>query len=111
PNILGFLDTIRSFGWNMRVNWNHQFTRGRFLNTVVSFSRFSNETRPFFANRENVSGEAGITGNNQDPINWGPPTLSFSQGIQTLSDQESSVNHNQTGSVSSSIFLPHRAHN
>ena len=29
---------------------------------------------PYFANRINISGDAGIAGNNQDPINWGAPT-------------------------------------
>ena len=32
----------------------------------------------------NVSGDAGITGNNQEPVNWGPPSLSFSSGIAGL---------------------------
>ena len=32
---------------------------------------------PYFASRTNVSGEAGIMGNDQSPKNWGPPDLSF----------------------------------
>ena len=52
----------------------------------TSYSRYSARTTPYFANRENISGEAGITGNNQDPLNWGPPSLSFSSGIAGLSD-------------------------
>ena len=39
---------------------------------------------PYFANGTNVSGDAGITGNNQDPVNWGPPALTFSSGIAGL---------------------------
>ena len=37
------------------------------------FTRQTNGATPYFANRTNVSGDAGITGNNQDPVNWGPP--------------------------------------
>jgi outer membrane receptor protein involved in Fe transport len=66
---------------------------------------------PNFANRTNISGEAGITGNNQDPTNWGPPTLIFSSGIASLSDAESSFNRNQTDAVSSSAIWNHGRHN
>ncbi|MEI9812378.1 MAG: hypothetical protein WDO18_06755 [Acidobacteriota bacterium] len=36
------------------------------------FGRSTNKNIPFFSKRANISGLAGITGNNQDPINWGP---------------------------------------
>jgi hypothetical protein len=64
-----------------------------------------------FENRTNISGEAGITGNNQDPINWGPPTLIFSSGIASLSDAESAFDRNETNAVSSSISWNHGHHN
>ena len=43
---------------------------------------------PHFANRTNVSGEAGIAGNNQDPVNWGPPRLTFPAASPALSDAQ-----------------------
>ncbi len=52
--------------------------------------------RPNFENRENVSGDAGITGNDQDPADWGPPALGFSSGIAGLSDVNSSFDRNRT---------------
>jgi len=36
------------------------------------------QVAPYFAIAEYLSA-AGITGNNQDPINWGPPTAYFFQ--------------------------------
>ena len=62
----------------------------------MQFSRYSSKSDPFFANRANVSGDAGITGNDQQPLNWGPPTLAFSSGISSLNDGVASVTHNQT---------------
>ncbi|MGH9398218.1 MAG: TonB-dependent receptor, partial [Terriglobia bacterium] len=59
---------------------------------------------PYFENRENVSGEAGISGNNQDPINWGPPSLNFASGIAGLSDAEASFDRNQTSAWSYSLL-------
>ena len=48
------------------------------------YSRASNELLPHFANRTNVSGEAGIPGTDQDPRNWGPPSLSFASDLAGL---------------------------
>ena len=98
--ILGFLDTGRTLGMNVQLGYRRTITPRSFLNFGVQFSRFSSTSVPFFANRENVAGEAGITGDNQQPINWGPPSLSFASGISGLSDSQYSSIHNQTGTFS-----------
>ena len=66
---------------------------------------------PFFANRENISGEADITGNDQEPANWGPPSLSFASGFTGLSDGQSSLNRIQTNVLAASFFYSYRSHN
>ena len=50
---------------------------------------------PAFANVANVSGLAGIQGNNQSPVNWGPPALAFTS-IAGLSTGQYAANTNQT---------------
>jgi len=110
-NILGFLNTGRSLGMNLQLGWRHQFTPRAFVNLGVQFSRFSLANVPFFANRENVSGNAGITGNNQEPLNWGPPALSFAGGINGLSDSQYSSIHNQTSGVSADALWNRGRHN
>jgi hypothetical protein len=99
-NLFGFLDNGRSLGFNSSLNWRRSFTQRAFLNFGVQYSRFSNITNPFFANQQNIAGEAGITGNNQQPINWGPPALNFASGIAGLGDAQYSAIHNQTAGVS-----------
>ncbi|MDP9170612.1 MAG: TonB-dependent receptor, partial [Acidobacteriota bacterium] len=59
----------------------------------------------------NVSGNAGITGNDQEPNNWGPPALSFSSGIATLADGQQAFTRNQTHSLSMNTFWSHAPHN
>ena len=110
-NLFGFLDTTDTLGLNTNINWAHRFSHQIFLTTGYKFSRLRTQVVPNFANRTNISGEAGITGNNQDPTNWGPPTLIFSSGIASLSDAESSFNRNQTDAVSSSAIWNHGRHN
>src|ERR1019366_5483993 len=66
---------------------------------------------PYFANKINVSHDAGIDGNNQDPQNWGPPSLSFNSGYAGLNDGQDSFLRNQTSAVSYSVMWLKRPHN
>ena len=100
PNVFGFDDTGHTTGFNASATWRYMASQRLNFSLGYQFSRMTMRTTPYFANRENVSGEAGITGNNQDPGNWGPPNLSFSSGIAALSDAALSLTRNQTSGVS-----------
>jgi hypothetical protein len=104
PNVFGFRDTTAGSGINSGVNWTHRFTQRVFSNLRLDYSRSSTRITPYFANVRNISDEAGITGNNQEPLNWGPPTLSFSGGIAALSDGQASFIRNQTAGLGVSTF-------
>ena len=82
-----------------------------FLNLGMQYSRQSIVLTPNFANSVNVSGMAGITGNDQSPINYGPPSLGFAQGLYGLSDSNYSATHNQTTGASASLSWSHSPHN
>lgn len=110
-NLFGFLDKTDALGINTAINWSHRFTQRLALNLGYRFTRLSTQTTPFWKNRSNVSGEAGITGNNQDAVNWGPPSLVFSSGVAGLSDEESFVDHNQTSAFSYALAWNHYRHN
>lgn len=111
PNLFGFLDTTNLLGINTSVNWSHRLNQQWFLNLGYQFSRLATQVTPFFENRENVSGEAGISGNNQSPMNWGPPSLTFASGIAGLSDAQSSFDRNQTSGLSYSMLWYRGSHN
>ena len=86
-NAFGFLDNTHQSSLDVSPDWNHRFSNHVFSNLKFDFSRQTTLLTPYFANRENVSGNAGITGNLQDPLYWGPPSLSFSgSAIMGLSD-------------------------
>jgi hypothetical protein len=103
PNIFNFLDTTDTFGINTNITYSHRFRTRLFLNAGYTFSRSKNRVTPNFANRENLSNQAGITGNLQDAADWGPPSLSFSSGISGLSDAQSSFNRNETNKLTYSM--------
>ena len=111
PNLFDFLDATDMLGINTGIHWSHRFNQELFLNLGYRFSRLSMRIKPYWANRENVSGEAGITGNSQDPMNWGPPSLTFSSGVAGLSDAQSSFDRNQTSALSYSMLWNHNRHN
>ena len=111
PSVFGFLDTTDSLGINNTVSWRHTFAPRFFGTFGAQFSRQSNRVDPFFANKINVSGLAGINGNNQEAQNWGPPALSFTGGIAGLSDGLYSNIRNQTTGASYESFLSRGKHN
>ena len=110
PNLFNFIDGADVLGLTADANWSHRFGSHLFTNLGYQFSRLSTRNTAFFENRENVSGVAGISGNNQSPANWGPPSLSFSSGIAGLSDGLPASNHNQTGALSDSTLWIHGPH-
>jgi len=111
PNLFGFLDTSRYFAINSNVNFRHSFTPRFFTTFGFSFNRYLGQVVPFFANRLDVSNIAKIEGNNQDPENWGPPTLNFASGITSLTDGFASHFRPQTGSVSIDNLWSRSRHN
>jgi hypothetical protein len=111
PNGFGFVDHSNSTGVGANVGYIYHFTPHVIDTLRYNFSRSSMLATPFFANSVNVSGAAGILGNNQDPLNWGPPQLSFSSGFSSLSDSQESSTHNQTSAVGNTLIWIRGSHN
>ena len=111
PNLFNFIDASTMTGFNTGLQWTHHFTNTLISNLRYNFSRSAAQATPFFANTQNVSQNAGIQGNDQAPSFWGPPTLSFSSGISSLSDGNFSLNHNTTNQVGENLLWVHGKHN
>ena len=104
-NLFGFQDSTNVSGLDSAVNWSRRFNRifgAQFfsIHFKYEFSRLGTDLTPYFANRTNVSGDAGILGNDQEPLNWGPPNLIFSSGVAGLSEPEFKRTANQTQAFS-----------
>jgi hypothetical protein len=109
-NLFNFRDATDTLGIDSKINWSHLY-KHRFLIVMgYHFTRLRTTVSPEFENRENISGEAGITGNDQDPSNWGPPSLTFASGFANLTDAQSSFNRNRTDAVSLSVSANDRRH-
>jgi trimeric autotransporter adhesin len=100
-NVFGFLDSNTTSNLDTAVNWSHRFNQFFTVRTGYQFLRQTVDATPYFSNRANISGEAGITGNNQEPVNWGPPNLIFSSGVAGLSTGQYLRQNGQTHAFSS----------
>ena len=110
-SLFRFVDAADTLGLNTNVNWAHRFNQHVFGYLSYRFSRLRTLERPQFEHRENIAGEAGIGGDDQDPAQWGPPALNFSSGITALSDAQSEFNRNRTDGISPSASIYRRRHN
>jgi hypothetical protein len=111
-SLFGFDSTNEGRGYNAAMNWAHRWVpSNQQVRFNYSYNRQTNSSTPFFANRINVSGEAGITGNNQNAPNWGPPALSFANGIAGLSDSQFSLNRTQTHTLGATSNRTRGRHN
>lgn len=112
-SLFGFVDATGSLGMNANIHWTHRVSPHLFFFTAYTFSRFRTEVTPNFDDRENVSGpdDANIGGNDQDPADWGPPSLSFTSGTAALSEANSAFNRSQTDGMSASVGIYRGRHN
>jgi hypothetical protein len=121
-NLFGFVDTTDSLGLQSNVNWSHRFNHQIFAVATYQFTRQRTQVLPQFENRMNVSGADGIVanrtpgiatangGNDQEPANWGPPTLAFNS-ISSLNDGNSAFNRNRTDAFASHGQMTRGHHN
>jgi trimeric autotransporter adhesin len=111
PDLFGFLNTGSVSGINTGVSYRRSISPRSFIRAGYQFSRLNSRVTPYFSGRRNVSGDAGIMGNNQEPTNWGPPSLVFSSGVAALTQAQACLTHDQTSSVSVDSFLSRGRHN
>ena len=103
-NLFAFVDTTQVTNLNVDINHSHRLNQFMFLRSRYQFIRQTNDVTPYFANVTNVSGNAGILGNDQSPANWGPPALNFSSGIIGLGTGQYAENTNHTQGGSTELF-------
>lgn len=110
-NLFGFLDRTNTMNTRAAVGWNNWFQHlGMYAHAHYSFNRYRTTQTPYFANRENVSGNAGIGGNDKNSANWGPPSLSFTSGFSSLGDGIASTNRNRADAIAAEAGRLGRAH-
>jgi len=109
-NVISWQDVTKIAGYHANLAYTRNFTRTFYGRFFLDYTRYSVRTTPFFANKTNVSGDAGIEGNDQTPSNWGPPGLGFTNFFG-LGDASENFIRNQTPAVGAIVTYIHRPHN
>jgi hypothetical protein len=110
-NVFGFVDSSQVSGLDTAGNWQHRLTQFLSLRLRYQYTGLTTQVTPYFANRVNVAGAAAISGDNQDPINWGPPNLIFSSGTAGLSSAQYASNRDHTNAWSAESLWNRGRHN
>jgi len=108
--MFGFEDASAVSGVDTSLTWTRRINQFFTIRPRAQYTELTTSSTPYFANRTNVSGLAGITGNNQDAANWGPPSLTFST-ITGLSDGLSNFNRMRTVGGGVEAYFSHGRHN
>jgi hypothetical protein len=83
--LFGFLDPGTGLGDNTNLSWIHNVGSTALNTAQVTFNRNRTTQNSFFSYGTDVASELGIQGTSQEAINYGPPTLSFTN-YASLSD-------------------------
>jgi trimeric autotransporter adhesin len=75
--LFGFLDPGNGFGDNTALSWTHNVGSNALNTATLTFNRNRTTQDSYFSYGTNVAAELGIQGTSQEPINYGPPTLTF----------------------------------
>lgn len=107
--LYGFQDTVGGRGISLNLSWAHNLKTGLINNLRWSFSRNRTSTSPFFANGSNVAAQLGIAGTSSNPLDYGPPNLSFTN-FGGLSDAAAALMRNQTSTIADSVIVVRGKH-
>ncbi|MBV9265345.1 MAG: TonB-dependent receptor, partial [Acidobacteriaceae bacterium] len=98
----GYSDTNSGYGINTNLQWTRNLAATVISNAQIRFNRNFTQVVPYFSTQPDVAQQLGIPGTSSNPIDFGPPTLNFTN-FASLSDSTASLTRNQTQSGTESI--------
>ncbi len=108
--LYGFQDKLDGFGWQSEAGWTHNFGPRTINAFHWAFSRNRSNYVPYFANGPNVAAAIGIQGTSPDPINYGPPNLSFTN-FGNMTDGTPLIKRDQASMLRDAVTLVRGLHN
>jgi hypothetical protein len=107
PNITSVTTTRMQ---NVTVTETHNFSANTVNNFAVNFNRARTYVTNPFSGHQDIAGALGILGVSQDPMDWGLPSIGFTN-FSGLSDATPSLTRNQTLRFSDSVLYSVGKHN
>ncbi len=108
--LFGYRDETQGHGQNAELGWTLNLRTKLISNFRVSLNRNRSETVPYFAYGRDLASELGISGTSHEPINFGPPNLSFTN-FGGLSDASPQLRRDRTLLLHEGLTLVRGRHN
>jgi hypothetical protein len=106
----GYSDTTSGYGLSTTMGWTYNISANLLSNFQFKFSRNRTQLTPYFSTLPNVAAELGIPGTSSNPLNYGPPTLNFTN-FGSLSDGVASLTRSQSQGFTDALTLLRGVHN
>jgi len=107
--LFGFSDPTSGYGINTSLTFSRTISPRLVFNSSVRYNLNRNETTSFFSNGENIAAKLGIQGASTNPLNYGPPNLSFTN-FASLSDSNPTLRRVETMTGSAGLRYTIGAH-
>jgi hypothetical protein len=108
--LFGFRDQASGTGISSSLSYTKNLGARTLSVLTFTFNRNRNDTLPYFAFKTDVASQLGIQGTSTEPINFGPPNLSFTN-FGGLSDASPTLSRIQSEAISENVSTVKGAHN
>ncbi len=98
-SLFGFTSPSRTSTTDVSTTWSRRFSPFFTSRLRYQFARAATHISPHLAGVTDIIGSAGIQGADRAPDNWGPPSLTFSNGLLGLTDAQYSESTTTTHGV------------
>lgn len=107
--LFGFLDPTSGSGVNSSLTYSRTISPRLVFNASARYNLNRNQTTSFFSNGANIAGNLGIQGASTNPLNYGPPNLSFTN-FSSLSDSNPTLRRVETMTGSAGLRYTRGTH-
>ena len=108
--LFGFRDNTSGTGISANLTYTKNLGARSLSALTFNFNRNRNDTLPYFAYSTDVAAELGIRGTASNPINYGPPNLSFTN-FGALSDASPALSRIQNSGLTENFSTAKGTHN
>ncbi len=109
-NAFGWADTNSGYGTNITLGYTRNFSATFISNFQVRFNRNYSQSTPYFSTLGDYSAGLGILPASNNALNYGPPTLNFTN-FGGLSDGVATLTRNQSQGFTEGITWVIKEHN
>ena len=109
-NPFGWADHSNGYGTNVTLGWTRNISNTLISNFQIRFNRNYSQATPYFSTLPDVSAALGIAGTSTNPLNYGPPTLNFTN-FGALTDSVPNLTRNQSQGFTEGVNWVKGVHN